>query len=84
MTKFTISLILAIIFVVVCLSTPLLPCNDIKDLDFCKLEGEQKYFYTEKLSNPWAAGGVAFVLSLLIVFTVFSIIFPKRKYIPYK
>ena len=79
MTKPTLALIFAIIFIVAAFSKPLIPCGEFIEFNFCVLEGEDNYFYTPKLSDSWLAGGLAFVLAFLICLAIIYSIFPKKK-----
>ena len=80
MTKITISLIISVLFVLTSLSTSLIPCTDSEGIRLCKLDGEQNYFGTEKLSDPLYAGIIIFVIIFLILFSLLSMIFKKPKY----
>lgn len=91
MTRATISLIIAVLFVVVGLSTPIFLCRVeekvetdrlwYEEWEFCKLDGEQLYFGTEKISDPFVAGVITGVFVFLICLVVISILFPTKKVI---
>jgi len=76
MTRIIISLIVAIIFIVVSLSQTIIPCE--KPFDFCILDGQQNYFYTEKLSDSIYAGILSFAIVFLIVFLFTYLVIPKK------
>ena len=84
MTKIVISILLAIAFIVLSLSQTIIPCNELREFDFCKLEGEQPYYYTEKFSDPVFAGIASFVIVFLVMILLLSLIFPKPKMVRFK
>jgi len=77
MTKITLSIIFAIIFIVASFSKPMIPCT-IDNLTFCTLDGEQSYYGSDKLSNPWIGGGISFTIIFFISLTILNLIFPKK------
>jgi len=77
MTKITVSLIIAIIFIVATFSKPMIPCKD-EQWDLCRLDGIHNYYGTNKLSNNWYSGGVTFIIVFLLSLAVLNLIFPKR------
>ena len=81
MTRIVVSLIVATIFIVVSLSQNIIPCNDFLDFDFCNLDGEKDYFYTEKLSSPLYTGLLSFGIVFLVMFILTYLIVPKKKVI---
>lgn len=79
MTKITLSVIFAIIFIVASFTKPMIPCVT-DSLSLCILDGEQLYYGAEVLSNPWVGGGISFAIVFLISLTILNVIFPKKNY----
>jgi len=77
MTRYVISMLVAILFLVMSLSLNIIPCNTFTE--FCHLDGEQSYYFTDKLSDPLYAGLITFVIIfLLTLFLTYFLVPPPR------
>jgi len=81
MTKITISLILAIVFIILSFSVSLLPCYDEENFHWCKM-GQEDATYYGVTSDEWSSGIITFILVFLIFLALLSIIIPKQKIYP--
>jgi len=81
MTRYIISGIIAGLFIVLSLSMTLIPCNNF--LDFCALDGAQNYFYTNKITSPTYAGGLAVIIVFFTILFLTYLIVPPRKVVKY-
>ena len=86
MTRPTLSLIIAVCFIILSLSTPIIPCRNVdnaakfyQEWDLCVLDGEQLYYSAEQLSDPLIAGIVSAVIVFLISLLILCILFPSKK-----
>lgn len=86
MTKPTISLLVAIIFIVIALSTPLIPCKKDtgwKGWGFCRLDGNHDFYGTgnSTLQNVFVGGGISLVLVFFIALLLIKALWPAKKVI---